>query len=67
LGKETKIIGASDHRIVELPLLFEFARQGRLDLAQIVTRRIPLDAAAINKALDNLRRYGAGVRTVVVP
>jgi len=67
LGKETEIIGASDHRIVELPLLFEFVRQGRLDLAQVITRRIPLDAAATNDALDNLQRYGAGVRTVIVP
>jgi D-arabinose 1-dehydrogenase-like Zn-dependent alcohol dehydrogenase len=67
LGKETEIIGASDHRIVELPLLFEFARQAKLDMAQIVTRRVPLDAGAINAALDNLQRYGAGVRTVIVP
>jgi 2-desacetyl-2-hydroxyethyl bacteriochlorophyllide A dehydrogenase len=67
LGKETEIVGASDHRIVELPLLFEFALQDKLDLARIVTRRIPLDAAAINDALDNLQRYGAGVRTVIVP
>jgi Zn-dependent alcohol dehydrogenase len=64
LGKEAEIIGASDHLIVELPLLFEFARQGTIDLSQIVSRRIPLDADAINQELDNLERFGSGVRTV---
>jgi len=67
LGRETEIIGASDHLIVELPLLFEFARNGVLDLSPVVTRQIPLDAAAVNGVLDNLVRFRAGVRTVIVP
>jgi 2-desacetyl-2-hydroxyethyl bacteriochlorophyllide A dehydrogenase len=67
LGKETEIIGASDHLIVELPLLFEFARKGVLDLSAVVTRQIPLDATAINGVLDNLECFGTGVRTVIVP
>ncbi len=67
LGKETEIIGASDHLIVELPLLFEFARQGTLDLSPIVTHRIQLDAPAVNRVLVNLTHFGPGVRTVIVP
>lgn len=67
LGKETEIIGSSDHLIVELPLLFEFAREGALDLSPIITRQIPLDASEVNGVLDNLARFGAGVRTVIVP
>jgi hypothetical protein len=38
-----------------------------LDLSKVVTRTVPLEAAAINSALDNLERFGGGVRTVVVP
>jgi len=67
LCKETKIIGSSDHLLWELPLLVEFARQGKLDLAHIVTRTIPLEAGAINDTLDALQQFGGGVRTVIVP
>jgi propanol-preferring alcohol dehydrogenase len=67
LGKETEIIGASDHLIVELPLLLEFARKGILDLSPIITHQVPLDASAINGVLNNLTQFGAGVRSVVVP
>jgi threonine dehydrogenase-like Zn-dependent dehydrogenase len=67
LGKETEIIGASDHLIVELPLLFEFVRTGMLDLSPIVTRHIPLEAGAVNDVLDNLAQFGGGVRTVIIP
>jgi hypothetical protein len=32
----------------------------------VVTRSIPLDAGAINGALDELEKTGAGIRTVIV-
>jgi D-arabinose 1-dehydrogenase-like Zn-dependent alcohol dehydrogenase len=67
LGKEVEIIGASDHLMSEFPLLFEFARRGLLDLSDVVTRTIPLDAGAINETLDELDQYGTGIRTVIVP
>jgi 2-desacetyl-2-hydroxyethyl bacteriochlorophyllide A dehydrogenase len=67
LGKETEIIGSSDHLIAELPLLIEFARRGLLDLSFVVTRTTPLAAAAINEALDDLDRFGEAIRTVIVP
>lgn len=67
LGKEAEIIGASDHLMSEFPLLMEYARRGFLDLSDAVTERIPLDAAAVNSALDGLDRYGDRVRTVIVP
>ncbi len=66
LGKEVEVIGSNDHLLQELPLLVEFARRGSLDLSQIVTRTIPLDASAINQTLDNLERFGGGIRTVIV-
>jgi len=66
IGREAEIIGCSDHLASEIPLLTELVRRGSLDLAPVVTEVIPLDAAAINAALDRLERYGAGgVRTVI--
>jgi propanol-preferring alcohol dehydrogenase len=67
LGKEAEIIGASDHLLLELPTLFEFVRRERLDLSCIVAERVPLEAAAVNRVLDDLDAYGADVRAVIVP
>lgn len=66
INREAEIIGCSDHLASELPLLLELIRSGRLDLAPVVTDVIPLDAGAINAALDRLDRYAAGgVRAVI--
>lgn len=67
LGKEAQVIGCADHLLWELPILVEFVRQGRLDLSHVVTNTVPLDARAINKAMDALERFGGEVRTVIVP
>jgi len=67
LGREAEIIGSSDHLMAELPLLFEFARRGALDLRSIVTHTVPLDADPINRALDALDEFAGDARTVIVP
>ncbi|AHG93737.1 Alcohol dehydrogenase GroES domain protein (plasmid) [Gemmatirosa kalamazoonensis] len=67
LGKEAELIGANDHLLQELPLLLELARRRALDLARVVARTVPLDADAVNAVLDELDRFGAPVRTVIVP
>ena len=67
LGKEATVIGSDDHLLSELPLLMELARHGRLDLSKVVTRTVPLEAGAINQALDELEHFGGQVRTVIVP
>jgi len=67
LGKEAEVIGCGDHLMHELPLLIEFARRGVLDLSEVVTDTVPLDARAINDALDALQRFSGHARTVVVP
>jgi D-arabinose 1-dehydrogenase-like Zn-dependent alcohol dehydrogenase len=67
LGKEVEIIGASDHLVSEFPMLFEFARRGLLDLSDVITRTVALDADAVNEALDELDRFGGNVRTVILP
>jgi 2-desacetyl-2-hydroxyethyl bacteriochlorophyllide A dehydrogenase len=67
LGREAEVIGTSDHRLHELPLLLELTRRGKLNLSEAVTRIVPLDADAINQVLDNLEHFRSDVRTVIVP
>jgi len=62
LGKERRIIGVSDHTRDELLELMQM----RLDLSQAITRRVPLEAEAINAALDDLDRGTTHLRTVIV-
>jgi len=66
LNKEAEIIGVSDHLAKELPQLIEWARAGRLDLSQVITQTVPLDATAINETLDRLEKFGDAVRVVIV-
>lgn len=67
IGNEVEVIGSNDHLLQELPLLVEMARRGVLDTSRIVTRVVPLEAGAINQALDALERFSGDVRTVIVP
>ena len=67
LGREAEVIGCADHLLHELPLLLEFARRGQLDLSEVVTRTVPLDADAVNDVLDALEEFGGDVRTVITP
>ena len=66
LGKEAEVIGTNDHLLQELPLLIELARRGTLDLSGVITKRIPLEADAINQALAELEHFGSELRTVIV-
>jgi 2-desacetyl-2-hydroxyethyl bacteriochlorophyllide A dehydrogenase len=67
INKEAEVIGVSDHLASELPELIEFARAGKLNLDSVITQRVPLDAGAINSALDRLERFEGTGRQVVVP
>jgi propanol-preferring alcohol dehydrogenase len=67
LSSEAEVIGVADHLAQEMPLLLEFARQGKLNLTSVITRTVSLDADLINGVLDELDRYGDQVRTVIVP
>ena len=67
IGKEAEVIGCSDHLMQDFPLLLEFARRGVLDLSQLVTRTVPLQAEPINQVLDALESFGGDVRTVITP
>jgi 2-desacetyl-2-hydroxyethyl bacteriochlorophyllide A dehydrogenase len=67
INKEAEIIGVSDHLAQELPELLDFVQKQRLDLTSIVTCRLPLEAEAINAALDQLEQFGSEIRTVIEP
>ena len=67
INKEAEVIGVSDHLATELPRLLDFARSRKLDLTNVITRTIPLDAASINDTLDRLEKFSDDVRTVIVP
>ncbi len=67
INREAEIIGVSDHLASEIPLLIALATMGKIDLSQVITRSIPLDADEINAALDNLDGFGEGVRVVIKP
>jgi propanol-preferring alcohol dehydrogenase len=67
IGKETELIGVSDHLAQEIPLLLDLARSKRLDLSHLVTRRIPLEAQVVNQALDSLDGYNEDIRIVIEP
>jgi propanol-preferring alcohol dehydrogenase len=67
INREAEIIGVSDHLAQELPLLLRCARAGRLDLSNVITNRIPLEADAVNQILDRLERFAVEGRTVIMP
>jgi hypothetical protein len=67
IGKEAEIVGCSDHLLQEFPLPIGYVRRKVLDLSQVVTRTVPLEAELINATLDALQRFGGEVRTVIAP
>jgi Zn-dependent alcohol dehydrogenase len=60
-------VGISDHLAQELPRLLEWARRGVLDLSNAITRTLPLDADAVNTALDELENFEVEGRIVIKP
>ncbi len=64
---EHELVGSNDHLRGEIDELFAFAVDGRLRLGDVVTEEIPLEAGAINAALDRLDGFGPGVRSVIRP
>ncbi len=64
---ESELIGSSDHLRSEIEELLDHAAGGNLALDGIVGRHIPLEADAVNGALDELAGFGGPVRTVICP
>jgi 2-desacetyl-2-hydroxyethyl bacteriochlorophyllide A dehydrogenase len=66
INKEAEIIGVSDHLAAELPLLMQFARNGKLSFPAGTLRSVGLDATEINAALDEVEKSSDHIRTVIV-
>ncbi len=66
LMNERRIIGCSDHTRDELIELMELTRQKKLDLSRAISRRVPLQAEAIDNALNDLEKGTNHLRTVIV-
>src|SRR2546427_991650 len=66
INKEAEIIGVSDHLATELPLLMQFARNGKLCFPKGTLSLVGLDAAQINAALDQVEKSTNHIRTVIV-
>jgi len=67
LAGERRIIGCSDHLRSDLVELMDLAARGAIDASRAITRRVPLDAAAIDGVLDELERGTSHLRTVISP
>jgi propanol-preferring alcohol dehydrogenase len=67
INKEVEIIGVSDHLATELPLLIQFACNGKLTFPRGALHSVGLDAAKINAALDEVEKSSDHIRTVIVP
>ena len=65
--REAEVIGAMDHFASEIEELFAMVVAGDLDLSDVITARVPLEANPINEAMDRLEAFDGGVRTVIVP
>lgn len=67
INREAEVIGVSDHLAQEIPLLLSWAQGGKLNLTDVITKRVPLDPVKINGVLDRLESFGEDVRTVILP
>ncbi len=67
LNKEAEVIGVSDHLASEIPLLLDLARSRKLDLSHGIIKTVPLEASAVNEALDRLEKFSDDVRVVITP
>src|SRR6266850_1897311 len=65
INKEAEIIGVSDHLATELPLLMQFARNGKLCFPEGTLRLVGLDATQINAALDEVAKSSDHIRSVI--
>jgi len=65
LARERHIIGVSDHTREELVELLQLAQRGVIDISRVITRRVSLEAAAINEVLDDLDHGTKHLRTVI--
>jgi threonine dehydrogenase-like Zn-dependent dehydrogenase len=47
--------------------LIDYVRDERLQLSQVITQTVPLDAEKISEVLDSLGRFERQIRVVITP
>lgn len=62
---EAELAGSSDHLLGEVEEILGMAALGEIDIDGLITNRVPLEAAAVNEAMDRLERFGDDIRTVI--
>jgi len=67
INREAEIIGVSDHLLSELGVILNWAAEGKLDMTPFVSSIVPLEAGAINAALDGLEGGTPSIRSVILP
>ena len=67
ITKEMEIIGVADHLAQELPVLIDLVRRKKMNLSDVISHTIPLDAQAINDVFDQMEQYSHHGRVVIVP
>jgi D-arabinose 1-dehydrogenase-like Zn-dependent alcohol dehydrogenase len=65
IGREGEMIGVSDHLGSEIEQLLAWRSDGKIKPGQAVTRKVPLEAGAVNEVLDRLEAFGSDTRTVI--
>jgi propanol-preferring alcohol dehydrogenase len=65
--REAHLIGSADHLSDEIRVLLGMAGRGDLDVSDVVTSTVPLEADAVNGAMDRLEGFGDDIRTVILP
>ncbi len=62
---ERSVIGSADHLSTEVAEVLALAESGQIDPGAAITARVPLEADAVNAAMDRLERFGDDIRTVI--
>lgn len=65
--REATLTGVSDHHLDDIHELLRLATAGSLDLDRVVTEQVPLEAAAVNRVMDELEENRGPIRAVIVP
>lgn len=67
VGREACVVGVSDHTRAEVAYVLALASRGKVSFDEVITAKVPLEAAAVNRVLDGLAAFAPGVRAIVVP
>ncbi len=65
--REAAVLGSADHLASEVVEVLAMAARGDIDAAAAITARVPLEAGAVNAAMDRLAGFGDDIRTVILP